>query len=182
MKNWFILLLLLALSSCSSFERMKYGHVNKVPATPQQLSPVQKREKISQVTSAAPQSVSVQPANDSLFGLDSAIAADSENLKFGSHQIEVITPSQVSSNVIFKKLKNRAPIKRDWTLVIGLLFMIGGLLALSLCIFYYPFAGLNFLWVIAFEILTLFAAWKLLGTGITYFITRFRGDKAYKEN
>lgn len=182
MKKFRFVLLLLTLTSCSSFDRMKYRHLHKVPATPQQFGSSDKTTEPLPANQFSELKNSDSSAGEIRMQRDSAtnVTQQEVNIVFGLSESEdsvVVSVSPAERH----ELNLKTPIRRDWSLVIGLLFLAGGLVALLLCIFYYPFAGLNFLWTVIFELFTLYAAWRLLGSGIVYFVTRFRSKRNFSE-
>lgn len=181
MKNYFILLLLLALTSCSSFERMKYRHLNKVPATPQTfLVPEKLAHDIPEirvaVESVIPESkYTAILTNDSVEKILQEVppSCDSGVYKESGHIESVPSESETS--------KLQTPIRRDWSLLIGLLLLICGIWLLAFCITVLPFSGISIVWIIVMEIFFLYLAWRCIGTGTMYFLTRFRRKRKYGE-
>lgn len=181
MKNYFILLMLLALTSCSSFERMKYRHLDKVPATPQAFAV----SEINTHTASENKIVEVQAAPQS--ECDAVFTTESVEEKISeipsscdpgdymeSGHIESV-PSAIENS------EWQTPLRRDWSLLIGLLLLICGIWLLAFCITVLPFSGISIVWIVVMEIFFLYLAWRCIGTGTTYFITRFRRRRKYGE-
>ena len=178
-KSAFILLVFL-IASCNSFNRMKYRHLNKVPATPPVFS-VQERLAESALTNE----INCIPENE-VTGLSSAISgeADAIGLPVAKNILPAPTDSCAIESARTKLTVKKSfsfPLKRDWSLLIGTLFVCGGLLALYFCAFVFPFSGINLLLIIFFELFLLYAAWRLITTGVAYFRARFSRNHNYKE-
>lgn len=176
-------LLIFALTSCSTFDRMKYGHINKVPASPQQF--IGSVIQTSCHKEFAPGTVA-DTLIDTVVSAHAPLNVDPEIVASVLYSVPEIIPSPVMEKDVSVSTDDNTenvqqPIPRDWSLLIGILLIVGGLLALSLCIFYFPFSGISWMWIVAFEMMSLYAAWRLLGTGIMYFVARLRRNKTYKE-
>jgi hypothetical protein len=181
MKNNIILLLLLALTSCSSFERMKYRHIDKVPATPQTFTTSERLRACQEDHPLVPDTVGTQVQNAPEKQIDSCGIVPGNfteqcpgEIVSPAHQ-NPITPTAYSTAGI------TPPIKRDWSLLIGALSLLCGILLLLMCIFVLPYAGIPLVGTIILELLFLYFVWRCIGTGMIYFITRFRKKRDFSE-
>jgi hypothetical protein len=175
------ILLIIALTSCSTFNRMKYRHLQKVPATAQSFTLTEKPKAEHSDTAGAAE-VTVQAEQEMQFEVyDSTVAA---HVECSEATAAVLTLSNraatVQQPVSEKKAVRTVLIKRDWSLLVGLLLIGGGMMALVMC-FYLPFSGMSFLLMLALEIFFLYFAWRAISTGVGYFVTRFRSRKNYRE-
>jgi hypothetical protein len=161
---------------------MKYRHLHKVDAVPQQFvastsHSIQPSQELP-ITGREifPETVvtdEVAVATDSVAPMNSSLPETTEPVQMKSVEkvIPLVNPNSENS-----------PLKRDWSLLIGLFFIGGGLLALYLCAFVFPWSGINFLLIIFFDLFLLYAAWRLISTGVAYFRARFGAKRNYKES
>lgn len=176
-----ILLLFIICSSCSSFDRMHYRHVRKVPAhfTPFITDP------IDSTLSKVHETPIVMPAADSgsIVSVDTIIESDivlehgaigevprlksEESVQQKDHSHE-ISDSPATTQ------------RRDRSVLVALVFIFIGIILLLYCIFVIPYVNMLLL-VLVLEVLVGITAFKLIAKGFSIIRSRIRKPKTYKE-
>ncbi len=174
MKNYFILLPLLALTSCSSFERMKYRHVDKVPATPQQFSTAEREYKSFEKKLIRVDSVPLPVQETTQIVIDTFVVSDVDVLAPIGHEMSTPMQDHLAVPVLKTNETYIQPVRHDWSAFIGLMLLMGGFALLLFCIVVIPYAGFPIVATILLELLLLYFVWRSIGTGTRYLLTRYR--------
>jgi len=183
MKAFCFILVVTLLASCSSFERMKYRHVQKVPAVPLQFSgsvPVT-HEPLRKEVGRSPENQMAVTEPEQISPVDSS--ADHETVSIRASPIErtVLSPGQVVSTVPAKNICASYP-RKDWSVLMALVMIFAGIFLVLFGIVAILNWNIVLVLRIAFGLLFLYAAWKLISYGTMIFIARWRSDKNYRED
>lgn len=181
MKGLCIIFTLILLSSCSSFEMMKYRHIKKVPATPLQFS------------AGVPKTTEVAVCENSIVVNETVLAT--AEVKSGD-TLQFVKPENSVAPQVVSVVADSAdqkpeqviaavpvlPVRKDYSLLIAAMMILAGIILLVFGIMTVPYFNVFLVLRLAIGALYLFAAWRLIKMGTIIFISRFRNNKAYKEN
>lgn len=178
------LFFILLLSSCSSFERMQYRHVRKVPASPVVVE--QRGNVLKETASAADTVISLVPVTRSeVFPQPTASLVDTSR--------SIVLPAQPDTTRTLTRIMETAkthPVlrhvqpapRRDLSLLVALILIFAGLTFIGYCVFLIPTLNILLGFRLILEAMFLIAAWKCLKYGIGMFVARFRTPRTYKED
>jgi hypothetical protein len=182
------ILLIFTLASCSSFSRVRYGHVKMVPAgavvVPVSVS-VSVKETTDQIMCFADSAAVIPHLVDTVIA--SAICnTDSRSVEPSIHTFSYTrsrTEQQEALHATLKlPLRLQTDLPPDLQLFFGILFLLAGIFVLLMCIFFIPYLAGGWLWIVLAELVMLYSAWKLIITAITFLRGRFGHAKTYEEN
>lgn len=173
-----ILILLVACTSCSSFNKLHYRHLKKVPAQPQNYVLNLKEEfhsELPAIPAEENKESTWHETTDTLltvFEIPGAIDHDA------THEESVVREINYPPVAIIPPVSAR----RDWSVGIALLMILAGILIILYCIFILPYFNIFLILILALELLCGFAALKLIAKGVSIIRNRVRKPKSYKES
>lgn len=184
-KGVVFILLMLTFASCSTFSRMKYGHIRKVPATPVEYSvadaSIHQQEQSDSVHTAG---IVATPFTDSV--QRATVIADSVVETVTEDPIALVSESDFLTSC---KPQTELPLRPrlhsflppDLQLFFAIVFIFLALIALLMCIFVIPYMAGGWVWILLAEIIMLYSAWKLIITAIAFLRGQFGKAKSYEE-
>lgn len=161
---------------------MRYRHIKKVPATPQQFSV---RDQKNPEAPIANSDVVVEP--DDIVATVEANSADTIQ-SVAVEEVASLVQAEIPCDTVQVKAKTSSeivasfPVRKDRSLFIAVLMILAGIVLIFLGIFLISLFQANLVVQVLIALLCLLAVWKLLSFGTKIFIARFRTDKTYKEN
>lgn len=177
-----ILILIVSFSSCSSFDRMQYRHLRKVPASPISFTSehkigdgeVKKYSAMNEVVNDTSREVmaEVQTTN-----IDSIIT-DTLLVKAKKLQSDSVQFTRKNSAKSYTK---RSVLRKDWSVLMAVIMIFAGILLIFYCIFVLPAFNILLLFIIALEVLFAFAAVKLFVRGVSIIRNHYRQSDSHKE-
>lgn len=185
-KGVVFILLMLTFASCSTFSRMKYGHIRKVPATPVEYSAAyaSTTEQQEQIDSVHTAGIVATPFTDSV--QRATVIADSVVETVTEDPIGLVSESDLLTSC---KPQTELPLRQrlhtflppDLQLFFAIVFIFLALIALLMCIFVIPYMAGGWVWILLAEIIMLYSAWKLIITAIAFLRGQFGKAKSYEE-
>lgn len=184
-KGVVFILLMLTFASCSTFSRMKYGHIRKVPATPVEYSAayaeVEQHESKSSVDTAEITATPIVDSNTQTVTADSVVATVTEDQVTQVPTSNLRTDCQPQTERRLR-LRLQTSLPPDLQLFFAIVFIFLALLALLMCIFVIPYMAGGWVWILLAEIIMLYSAWKLIITAIAFLRGQFGKAKSYEEH
>lgn len=185
MSKWPVFILLIfTLASCSTFSRMKYRHIHKVPATPAEYA-APAFSDVNETVSGMSAGADTQVVVAAVIDVETPIKSDEGDSSLATEdsvqKIVAVHTSQKLSAELQLRLKLKPDLPPDLQLFFGILFIITALLVLLTCIFTLPYLGWSWFWIVLLEVIMLYAAWRLINKAIAFFGARFGKDASYKE-
>ncbi len=181
MKGLSIIFTLILLSSCSSFEMMRYRHIKKVPATPQQFSSGNPKNSVG------PEFENSEIIEEPVVAATEVNASDTIQYSATGHSRTIVQTgipgdTMQAKTKIAREIVPVLPVRKDRSLLIAVLMILAGIGLIVLGIFLISLFQANPVMQVLIALLSLFAAWKLISFGTKIFIARFRKDRTYKED
>lgn len=181
MKELCIIFTLILLSSCSSFEMMRYRHIKKVPATPPQFSAgIQGRTEADASVNSVVGPETVQTTAE-VISRDTLPMVTAENSAAPVQVFLAVDSADMKTEQVIRDVPV-LPVRKDYSLFIAAMMILAGIILIIFGILTVPYFNIFLLLRLVIGALYLFAAWRLIKNGVIIFISRFRNDKRYKEN
>lgn len=182
MKTATVILFMVCSLSCTSFDRLHYRHIRKVPASPAliEANAEVRAEEDFRVQEAVNSPDSVIPLLKTETSLpvvahDTIIRQTDEALVLMDSVTRMQMPLPVSA-------ADPANGKRaDLSLAVALVMITGGLLLLAFAVLVLPFTPIPLIAKIIFGLILGFAAARFIITGTAIFVNRFRTSGKYRE-
>lgn len=179
-----ILFLLTVCVSCNSFQHMQYRKLKKVPADIFFVATVNRIVDNPGKTSVIQDSLVIDSSVVSQQQVDSAGHEEILTTENSEGASVTMTPSADVNEqpVIQAQSTGGADLHRDWSWLIAILMILGGLYLIAYIIFSIPGINIYLILQIVLSLFLLYAALKLIVTGIAILRNRVRQPKTYKES